>query len=798
MKAFKLFTPTLIFLSVSSSLNASTFWNSNLDENLTNITKREGIDYFSSSVFGQPWAGIGPNGEPEGTHPLYYSRIPALTVTDDNKLVAMFDLRWNRATDEDRIDPGVAVSEDGGHSWVKKTAWSFDVSKHPARRAMDPTILHNPIDGSLYVMHGTWSSGTGQWYRERINHYNNNIWAATIYKSTDGGITWVKNQEFSRLSNSEIFSKVKRMGKPTIGFLGGVGSGIVMRDGTLVFPIQTAHENGIATTILYSKDNGKTWDMPATENAPAQNQSSLENMVFELEPGVLVMTGRETRVNRTQASHRWAYISRDMGSTWEEYSPAQFGSSTAQPTQGSSIYVTLPNGRKVLLVSKPNGNNDNWQRGNLALWMIDAKDPTHTYEVEIVRPGSGNAAGAGYSSLAYKEGNLFIAYEDDGDIRVKNLTHLLPEIEAKALEWNLPDIIKVEIDKINSMSNLNQGQKDELIAKVRKANDYAIAQSIAIDKRMDKIKTDSVATNILANQVTSALPSQRKIYAGILDYINKITKVTDTTYLDYNSLEALYANFYDAYLALSSIKLDFSKYTQLAKKFNNYNTDILYNSFDNIFAHYDSGTKHNNLSLGLNTDITSNLRAGVFFELRNKNQNAQQVGGRAKYTTSNHELSGFIRYRGVKHNEFLERNKNIDGYLNYAYRIQVSNELSISPMVGAYISRSSRTLIDEDVAVNKRTVYAGDLGVKISYKLGGISAYIRPNIAFVNGDLTLAQSNFATNTHKIKGNDKVYAVATGIEKRFANGIAVGSNLKLQRYGNQSSETNFSFNLGYNW
>lgn len=89
---------------------------------MTNITKRAGVDNFTNDTAtpGEPWAGIGPNGEAAGTANLYYSRIPAMTITEDNKMVVMFDLRWNRAYDQDRIDPGVAVSSDGGHTWVKK------------------------------------------------------------------------------------------------------------------------------------------------------------------------------------------------------------------------------------------------------------------------------------------------------------------------------------------------------------------------------------------------------------------------------------------------------------------------------------------------------------------------------------------------------------------------------------------------------------------------------------------------------------------------------------------------------
>ncbi|TCP91211.1 sialidase-1 [Cricetibacter osteomyelitidis] len=786
----------LLSLSASSyafSQSVNFKWKSDLNENLTNITKRAGFDNFTIDEKGQLWAGVGPNNEPAGTTPLYYSRIPALTVTDDNKLVAMFDLRWNKAADQDRIDPGIAISSDGGYSWQKKTAWTFNDSKSPTRRAMDATILYNPIDGSLYAMHGTWSSGTRNWYQDRFNYFSNNIWAATIYKSTDGGQTWEKNAEFSNLVNSQIFQKVQKSGSPTIGFLGGVGSGIVMRDGTLVFPIQTAHKNGIATTIMYSKDNGKTWDMPAITNALAPNQSSLENMVFEI-GNKLVMTGREDNSSKK----RWAYYSEDLGKTWHVYNPVNgFSETTAAPSQGSSIYVTLPSGRRVLFVSKPNGLSDGYKRGNIALWMLDAKDPSHKYQVAIIRPGSGNGAGAGYSSLAYKEGNLFVAFEDDGNIRVKNLTEYMASIEAKAKEWNLPDEIATEVAKINALTHLNQGQKDELIAKMRRANDNAIAQSIAIDKAMNKLKIDSAKLAELAKALTKALPSKQKAFGNALHNVNDIARIDNGTYLDYLGIQDLYNGLSGTFLALNT-KLDFSKYTQYVEKFNEYNHDIIYRTFDDLFVSYDAGTRHNKLSLGINKTFSDNLQAGLFMEYRNKNQKNQQFGIRAKYTWGNNRIAGFVRYRGVKHSEFIERNKNVDAYLTYAYQIKVDDKLSISPSVGAYLSRSSRTLIDDDVAMNKRTVYAGDIGVNITYKLDDINVVIRPNVAFVKDDATLSQSNDSTNQYKIDSSNTVYGLTTGIEKRFANGLSIASNVRLQRYGSQHSDVSIGLDLGYNF
>ena len=575
-----------------------------------------------------------------------------------------------------------------------------------------------------------------------------------------------------------------------------------MRDGTLVFPIQTTHPmsntegspNGtrtiIATTVMYSKDNGKTWDMKATTAPLSMNGSSLENMVFEVEPGKLVMTGR--------GNNRWAYYTTDLGETWHEFTPVNgFSGTTSQATQGSSIYVTLPNGRRVLLVSKPNGNNDGWARGNLAFWMLDAKDPAHVHEVTIVRPDSGNPAGAGYSSLAYKEGNLFIAYEDDGDIRVKNLTEHLATIEEKALEWGLPDEIEAEVANINRLSHLNQGQKDQLIAKMRQANDNAIAQSITIDKAMAELKTKSGELNAQAKALHTALPSYLKQFNLTLADLKRITSPNDTTYVDYLGVHRLYDHLHMKFLALNT-ELDFAKYVKPAQVVNEYNHDILYRSFDHVFAHYDTGSKYNRLSLGVNSMLGNNLKSGLFFEHRHKQQESYEAGIRAKYQTGAHQLSGFVRYRGVKHDQIMERNNNIDTYISYAYQFSLNEQLSLSPSIGGYISRSSRTLIDEDVAINKRTVYAGDIGFNLNYKFNDLRINIRPNVALISDDMTLSQSNYAKNSHKLGSNNVVYGLTTGIEKRFSNGVSVGSNLKLHKYGSQYSEANVGAQVSYQW
>lgn len=410
-------------VSNSCNINSqSSFWNRNLNENLTGA----GAHWLDQDSRGKKYNGL-----------LRYSRIPAMVITNNNTIVTMFDLRWNGANDQDRIDPGIAISKDGGHSWIRKTAWISDGTDN-RKRTMDSTLLYDPKEDVIYALHGVWKFNSDQWAQNANKNYNNGAWAAQIHKSSDGGETWELVTEFNKDNNTNVYRNTfNATGKPVNGFLGGVGTGIVKKDGTLVFPIQTVHQPdsgngnaGIGATIMYSTDNGQTWTMGRGVVAP--NQSSLENMAFELD-GKIILTGR--------GNNRWSYYTEDMGDTWHKYDQLDgFSYTAAQPTQGSSILVTLENGREVLLVSKPEGNNnDGWSRGNLALWVVDPRNKNNKERVGIFRTGSGNPKGAGYTSLAYKDGELLVAYEDDGNISIKNISDYMKTILDKSIEWNLPD-----------------------------------------------------------------------------------------------------------------------------------------------------------------------------------------------------------------------------------------------------------------------------------------------------------------------------------------------------------------------
>lgn len=768
----------------SESKNNSFIWKEDLKLNLTNKNTN--------------WVGIGPDGEAENTVNLRYTRIPSMIITNDNKLVVMFDLRWNGGGDQTKINPGVAISKDGGHTWEKKTAWLFNESTDNNRRVMDSTMLYDPIEDEIYALHGTWKSGNQNWYRDRINYFNNNIWSAMIYKSKDGGETWKKHTEFNKNVNFDTFSKHLDQVNPVVGFLGGVGTGIVMRNGTLVFPIQTAHRDNkdpiIGATIMYSTDRGKTWKFPETQTYIQPNKSSLENMVFEIDDK-LVLTGR--------GNNRWAYYSTDMGVTWSIYEPVNgFSGTTAQPSQGSSIYVTLPNGRKVLLVSKPNGNNDSWARGNLALWVLDARNKDNKYQVHIVRPGSGNPEGAGYSSLAYKNGNLFIAYEDDGDITVENLTRFISVIEEKSIEWNLPDERKIDKEKVDNLENLNNLQKDYIKSKLDEGDDnYNIIANV-LDREIGDLKSDISNYN---NEVDNkdALPSKIKKYE------NKILEV-DKNLFDKNSGNNL--NIFEvrkvkeevdnAYKLLDDNKLNFSNYLNRADLFTYYDKDIIYNFDDNLYASYGfkyNNKYNNNVKLGLNYSVNNNLKIGTFFEYDDVKLRNLSAGINFKYNIKNNDILGFVRYRNGLKKEVIEDSHNLDAYIQYSRKLEILDKFNIKPSIGFYTTFLNNSKIDEDVKIDNNVDFVTDLNVKFEYlDKKGLKISLTPEIMINKNDKILSQTNKKDNKYKIESKLLSYQVKFEIEKEFKNKVKLGSDLKINGFMKEKPNISANAKVSYNW
>jgi sialidase-1 len=121
-----------------------------------------------------------------------------------------------------------------------------------------------------------------------------------LVRSNDDGVTWSKP--------INITEQIKR---PEWCFiLQGPGKGITMADGTIVFAAQyqdpPAKRRLPHSTIIFSKDHGKTWHV-----GTGAFDDTTEAQVAEIEPGVLMLNCRYNRQSR-----RVVMVTRDMGRTW--------------------------------------------------------------------------------------------------------------------------------------------------------------------------------------------------------------------------------------------------------------------------------------------------------------------------------------------------------------------------------------------------------------------------------------------------------------------------------------------------
>ncbi len=270
-------------------------------------------------------------------------RIPGMIQTADGALVGCFDARYNHEGDLCAdIDVAVVRSEDGGQTWSIPTV-AMDAGPGANNGCGDPCILQDKT-GRLWlqslVCH--WSGGASLWTSKTgFDEKSTGQWEMTY--SDDGGKTWAKT--FVNPTR-----QIKKHEWTTI--LAGPGNGIVLKDGTIVFPAQIWQRGArpqCMSTICYSTDGGKNWVYGA--GVP---HSTSECQVVELEDGSIMINAR----NEARQGKRIVYTTKDLGKSWQPHSTNL--SALQEPTcQASLVKVdTRPYG-KLLLFSNPKSGSRN-------------------------------------------------------------------------------------------------------------------------------------------------------------------------------------------------------------------------------------------------------------------------------------------------------------------------------------------------------------------------------------------------------------------------------------------------------
>lgn len=267
-------------------------------------------------------------------------RIPAMVKSSKSGLlISAFDARYRTWEDlcED-IDVAVTTSADGGQTWSPLSV-ALDTGEGVGNGCGDPCLLEDS-NGRIWLQAlachfqggralaksgtGTALNKTGQWY---------------MTYSDDGGKSWSK-----KLMN--ITKQIKKDEWTLI--LAGPGSGITLKDGTIVFPAQIWKTvKWPRSTICYSKDGGKTWAYG--EPLP---QSSSECTIVELKDGSIMINAR----NEATANQRVVYTTKDLAKTWDEH---ETNCNTLQePTcQGNLLAIDHPKYGRFLLFSNPMGGD---------------------------------------------------------------------------------------------------------------------------------------------------------------------------------------------------------------------------------------------------------------------------------------------------------------------------------------------------------------------------------------------------------------------------------------------------------
>lgn len=292
-------------------------------------------------------------------------RIPGLITTNKGTLIAVYDNRYNNSKDlQEDIDIGMSRSTDGGQTWQSMRV-IIDMGEYGGRSqrlngAGDPCVLFDDKTNTIWVA-ALWMSGATEkdmlWWASKTGMKPEETGQFMVVKSTDDGLTW------SQPIN--ITSQVKKTAWQLL--LQGPGRGITMSDGTLVFPAQFKTDLGTKaidggqytchSTIVYSKDHGKTWQI-----GTGAKSNTTEAQVVQLTDGSLMLNMRDdrNRADKGVTNGRAVATTTDLGKTWTTHSTSNSAlqESNCQASIISTDLVISGKKRQVLFFSNPNSKTD--------------------------------------------------------------------------------------------------------------------------------------------------------------------------------------------------------------------------------------------------------------------------------------------------------------------------------------------------------------------------------------------------------------------------------------------------------
>lgn len=267
------------------------------------LAGKNGEGYSISETKGGPEKRIGITFRKPWDDNVHTYRIPGIAQTGKGTLISVYDNRYKNSRDlPGNIDIGMSRSTDGGATWEPMKVIMDMGEPHENNGIGDPTVLFDPATQTIWVA-ALWSKGDRSIAGSEPGLSPDVSGQLMLVSSRDDGLTW-----------SEPYNITAQVKDPKWHiYFNGPGSGIVMQDGTLVFPSQYWDENkkpGIShSAIMYSKDHGKTW-----HSGTGFRSRTTESQVVETTPGTLMLNMRDHR-----GYFRTVATTRDLGKTWQEH-----------------------------------------------------------------------------------------------------------------------------------------------------------------------------------------------------------------------------------------------------------------------------------------------------------------------------------------------------------------------------------------------------------------------------------------------------------------------------------------------
>ena len=320
-------------------------------------------------------------------------RIPGLVRTKAGSLVAAYDIRYRGGADLPAdIDVGTQRSTDGGKTWEPMQV-ALDMGRDPAFAfdgVGDPCIFADRETGRVFVA-ALWSHGKRAWHGSGPGLTPAETGQLVIATSDDDGQTWSQPRNITR----EVKDPAWRL------VLAGPGTGITLRDGTLVFPGQFKDANNVPhSTLLWSKDRGASWQI-----GTGVKDKTTESQLVELADGSIMINCRDDR-----GGARTVAVTRDLGRTWQLH-PTDRIALPESVCMASLLRLDLPHKGPHLLFSNPATT-----RGRHTMTVKVSADegmtwPEHWHTIYDARNG------LGYSCLAPADAaHVGVLYEGLADL----------------------------------------------------------------------------------------------------------------------------------------------------------------------------------------------------------------------------------------------------------------------------------------------------------------------------------------------------------------------------------------------